>query len=76
MNTERKTCTEIAVAQLRAYGEYIADNAETIVSIIDNPTWITESGIRIAFTLLAHESVPILEVTHDYIVLDALDVDK
>ena len=76
MNTERKTCTEKAVAQLRAYGEYIADNAETIVSDINEPTWVTDGGIRIAFTLLEHESIPILEVTHDYIVLDVMDVDK
>ena len=68
--------TEKAVAQLKAYGKYIYDHAENIVGNIDTPTWVTDSGIRIAFTLLEHESVPILEVSHEYIVLDALEVDN
>ena len=70
------SATEKAVRQLKAYGQYIVDNAETIVSDIDQPTWVTEGGIRIAFTLLERESVPILEVNHEYIVLDALEVTR
>ena len=69
------SATEKAVKQLKAYGQYIVDNAETIVSDIDQPTWVTEGGIRIAFTL-EHGSVPILEVSHEYIVLDALEVTR
>ncbi len=63
--------TEKAVKQLKAYGQYIVDNAETIVSDIDQPTWVLEGGIHIDFTLLDYESIPILEVSHKYIVLDA-----
>lgn len=66
--------TEKAVAQLKAYGQYIIDNAETIVSNIDKPTWVVEGGIRIAFTLSDHESVPVLEVSHEYLVLDAMEI--
>lgn len=71
--TDNRTTTEKAVKQLKAYGQYIVDNAEAIVSDIDKPTVVTDCGIRIAFTLLEHESIPILEVSHEYIVLDALE---
>lgn len=71
---DNRTITEKAVKQLKAYGQYIVDNAEVIVSDIDKPTWVIEGGMRIAFTLLEHESVPILEVSHGYIVLDVLEV--
>ena len=74
--TDNRTITEKAVKQLKAYGQYIMDNAETIVSNIDKPTWITDGGIHIAFTLLEHESVPILEVNHEYIVKEALEVTR
>lgn len=71
---DNRTTTEKAVKQLKAYGQYIVDNAENIVSDIDKPTWVTDGGIRIAFTLFEHENVPILEVSHEYIVLDAVEV--
>lgn len=70
------SATEKAVNQLKAYGQYIVDNAETIVSNIDKPTYVTDCGIRIAFTLLEHESIPILEVSHEYIVFDAWEVER
>lgn len=73
---ENRTMTEKAVKQLRVYGQYIVDNAETIVSNIDKPTWVTEGGLRISFTLLEHESAPILEVSHEYIVIDVLEVER
>ncbi len=72
--TDNRTTTEKAVKQLKAYGQYIVDNAETIVSDIDQPTWVIEGGIRIAFTLLEYESAPILEVSHEYIVREAMEV--
>lgn len=71
---DNRTSTEKAVAQLKAYGQYIVDNAGTIVSNIDKPTWVTDGGIRITFTLSDHENVPILEVSHEYIVVEALEV--
>ena len=67
------SATEKAVKQLKAYGQYIVDNAETIVSDIDQPTWVLEGGIHIDFTLLEYENAPILKVSHEYIVLDALE---
>lgn len=72
--TDNRTITEKAVKQLKAYGQYIVDNAEAIIGDIDKPTWVTEGGMRIAFTLFEHERVPILEVSHGYIVLDVLEV--
>lgn len=74
MDDRLKTSTEKAVAQLKAYGQYIVDNAETIISNIDEPTYVIDSGIRISFTLLERDNAPILEVSHDYIVIDAMEV--
>ena len=76
MDDRLKTTTDKAVAQLKAYGQYIVDNAETIVSKIDKPTWITDGGIQIAFTLLERDEAPTLEVTHEYIVLEAMEVTR
>lgn len=69
-----KTATERAVAQLRAYGHYIADNAEGIIGNIDKPNYVTDGGIRISFTLLEHDSIPTLDVSKEHVVLDALGV--
>lgn len=68
--------TEKAVKQLKAYGKYIYDHAENIVGNIDKPTWVTEGGIRIAFTLLEHDGIPTLDVSKEYIVTDALEVTR
>lgn len=70
------SATEKAVKQLKAYGQYIIDHAENIVGNIDKPDYVTEGGIRISFTLLEHENIPILEVSHEYIVLDAFEVTR
>ena len=56
--TDNQTIIEKAVEQLKDYGQYIVDNAETIVSDIDKPTWVIDGGIRIAFTLLDHGNAP------------------
>jgi len=75
MSAQVKSCdsaTEKAVAQLRAYGHYIADHAENIVGNIDKPNYVTEGGIRVSFTLMEHDRVPVIDVNKEYIVLDAV----
>ena len=74
MDDRLKTTTDKAVAQLKAYAKYIDEHAENIIGNIDKPNYVTNEGIRISFTLLAYESAPILEVSHDYIVVDAMEV--
>lgn len=69
------TATDKAVAKLRSYAKFMNDNAEQIIGSIDNPTWVTEGGIRFSFTLADREHVPIISVTKDYIVTDAIAVD-
>ena len=64
--------TEKAVAQLRGYARYLDENAENIIGNIDAPTWMTEGGITISFTLGERDRVPTLEVDKEYIVLDAM----
>ena len=66
------SATEKAVAQLKAYGKYIHENAENIVGNIDKPNYVTDGGIRISFTLLDHDRVPTLDVCKEHIVPDAL----
>lgn len=66
------TPTQMAVAQLKAYGSYIHDNAEAIIGSIDKPAYATEGGISLSFTLLEHDSVPTLMVNKEHIVLDAI----
>ena len=66
--------TEKAVAQLKAYGKYIYDHAENIVGNIDKPNYVTDGGIRVSFTLLEHDRVPILDVSKEHIVTDVLEV--
>lgn len=62
--------TDKAVAQLKVYGQYIIDHAENIIGDIDKPNYVTEDGIRIAFTLLSYDMVPTLEVTKEYIMFE------
>lgn len=74
MNIKSKTSvTDNAVMQLKAYGKYIYEHAENIVGNIDKPNYVIEGGIRISFTLLSHDHIPILEVSKECIVTDALD---
>ena len=68
--------TDKAVAQLRAYANYIHDHAENIIGDIDAPNYVTESGISISFSLMEHDSVPTLHVSKEHIVIDALEVDR
>ena len=71
--TTRISTTDKAVKQLRAYARYIYENAESIIGNIDAPILVTDDGIRLSFTLLEHESIPTLEVSKQFIVLDTLD---
>lgn len=72
---EQSSITEKAVKQLRAYAKYMYDNAEAIIGNIDKPNYVTEDGIDLSFTLLEHDSVPVIRFTKECIVLDALEVD-
>ena len=65
--------TEKAVKQLKAYGEYIYDHAENIIGNIDKPNYVIDGGIRISFTLLEHDRIPIIDVHKEYIVLEATE---
>lgn len=69
----RANTTDKAVKQLRAYARYIYEHAEAIIGDIDAPMLVIDDGIRLSFTLFEYESVPILEVSKQLIVLDALD---
>ena len=69
---ERMTATEKAVKQLKTYARYIYEHAENIVGNIDKPNYVTEGGIRISFTLMEHDSIPVLNVSKEYIVLEAI----
>lgn len=72
VKTDNRTATEKAVAQLKAYGRYIVDHADNIIGDIDEPNYVTESGIHVSFTLLEHDCAPVLEVRKEHIVLDAI----
>lgn len=74
--TTRTAATEKAVALLKAYGRYIVDHAENIIGNVDPPNYVTEDCLRVSFTLADHDSVPTVEVTKEYIVIDALEVGR
>lgn len=69
----RMSVTEKAVAQLRAYARYIDEHAENIIGDIDRPNYVTESGIRLSFTLLEHDAVPTIDVTKEYIATNVIE---
>jgi len=74
MNTQDSAtdlATGRAVAQLRAYGEFLADYAEAIVGDID-AAHVVEGGIYVSFTLCQHDTAPTLSVTTDYLVQNAV----
>lgn len=73
MISKKTNVTDKAVAQLRAYAKYIDEHAENIIGNIDAPNYVLDSGIRFSFTLLEHENIPMLEVSKQYVVLDAID---
>ena len=73
MISKNTNVTEKAVAQLRAYAKYIDEHVENIIGNIDAPNYIIDSGIRFSFTLLEYENIPLLEVSKQYIVHDAID---
>ena len=72
---EQSSITEKAVRQLRAYAKYMYDNAEAIIGNIDKPNYVTDGGIDLSFTLLEHDSVPVIRFSKECIVVDALEVD-
>ena len=74
--TTRTNTTEKAVALLKAYGRYIVDHAESMVGDVDPPNYVTEDCLRVSFTLADYNSVPTVEVTKEYIVIDALEVGR
>ena len=67
--------TDRAVAELRSYAKFMNDNAEQIIGSVDRPTWVADGGIRFSFTLADNHTVPTINVTKEYLVIDAIEVD-
>lgn len=66
--TERTT-TEKAAEELRKVARYLEANAEALVGDCDS-VFVLDTGLRVSFTLLEHDSIPTVTVTRECIVVD------
>lgn len=67
--SKRVDPTTQAIEQLREVGRYIEKNASALVGDITS-LYVLEDGIRVTCTLDPNVSVPTVEVSKNYIVID------
>ena len=59
--------SERAAEQLREVARFMDANAESLVGDLDS-VYVLDTGLRFAFVLLEHGSIPTIEVTREVIV--------
>lgn len=60
------------VAQLKAYGQFLTDHAESIVGDMED-TYLYEGGLNVSFNVSDAET-PMVHVSWDYMPKEVLDV--
>lgn len=66
---KRVDYTALAIEQLREVGRYIEKNAPTLIGDV-TALYILEDGIKITCTLNPRDSIPTVEVSKNYIVVE------
>ena len=75
VTVKRPDISELAVAVLKAYGQFIIDHAETMVGDIGPEEWVAEDGLRVSFTVSTDPyKIPVVSVVHERLAIEVADV--
>ena len=66
---KKRSCTEMAVCQLRDVARYLDEHAEALCGDMESVA-VLNGGLTFSFTLADFYSVPTVEVRHEYIALN------